>query len=705
MTDKRTGRLSRRLSPAAYEIFVKRYSLKNDEGKLVETPEEIVKRVAGIVSQAENNYRDGITVAEVMEKFEDLMLDQRFLPNGRTLANAGMPFGQLANCFVLPIEDELGKTEQGIFSILRKAILILQTGGGVGFSFGRIRPKGDSISTSKGEATGAISFLKIYDTAFEIIGQGGGRRSAAMAVLPVWHPDIFEFISVKAKEGLIVNFNISVGITDEFMKAVEADDWFHLRNPRTYQPWKRIKARTLFNEIVKYAHNNGEPGVLFLDAANRDNPIPNVYDLEATNPCGEQFLGPYENCCLGSINLLSHVKKSWRARKENGRLVIEKGEIDWQKLAESVYWVVRFLDDVIDVNRYVPAVPELDEAAKKARRIGLSMMGLADLMYEVGVVYGSEEGIRLAGLIMEFIRYHAMLASIELAKERGPFPLIKGSIYDPEIVGQEKSMGQAKGWRPPSEAVEGRGRFGRPRVDWRKVVSGIKKHGIRNAAQTTVAPTGAIATVSALEGYGCEPVFALSYIMRTHEGAGDGYREISYESSLFKAGLERVEKAGVKIDKKQVFETIRQQGSCQQIKELPQAFRRIYKVSADVSIREHVLMQAALQRYVDNSISKTINCPEGSTAAAVHDAYLLGWKMGVKGMTVYVSGSREHEVLQKKAKSGVDFSPSEDNGFRTSKITKVEVHSGPICPECGGGMQVSEGCYTCRACGYSKCDS
>ncbi len=701
VTKKKNSLLSQRLPTTAYEIFVKRYSLKNEEGKLVETPEEIIHRVVSVVGQTENNYRDGVKTEEIMNKFERLMLEGRFLPNGRTLANAGTAFGQLANCFVLPIEDELGKTEQGIFSTLRKAILILQTGGGVGFSFGRIRPKGDGISTSKGKATGAVSFLKIYDTAFDIIGQGGGRRSAAMAVLPVWHPDIFEFVAVKAKEGLIVNFNISVGVTDEFMKAVEADSWFYLRNPRDLQVWKRVKARRLFEEIVRYAHKNGEPGVLFLDTAEKDNPIPNVYPLEATNPCGEQFLGPYENCCLGSINLVNHVKKSWRVKKVNGRLEVVKGEIDWDKLADTVRWAVRFLDDVIDANRYVPAVPELEEAAKKARRIGLSVMGLADLMYEVGVAYGSKEGVRLAKVLMEFIRYQAMLTSIELAKERGPFPLIKGSVYDPLIVGTSKAIGKARGWQPPMEGGEGN-RFGRPRVDWRRVMAGIKKYGIRNAAQMTVAPTGAIATVSGLEGYGCEPVFALSYVMKTHEGAGDGYREIYYESELFKRGLRRLMRAGWRINQDEIFKAIRQAGSCQTVEVLPSWFRKIYKVSSDIKVEEHVAMQAAMQKFVDNSISKTINFPEGSKPEDVAKAYMLGWKLGVKGMTVYVSGSRKQEVLEKKSK--VDFSPNGDNGFRTDKITKVR-HEGEVCPECGAVMQVSEGCYTCPVCGYSKCDS
>lgn len=308
-------------------------------------------RTSRVVAEAENNYRSsGDTAMEVREKFFEMLYEMRFVPNGRTMANAGTKYGQLANCFVVPpVEDDLGKGTDSIFSVLRKAILTLQTGGGVGFSFGRIRPKDASISTTKGKATGAVSFIKVYDTAFWVIGQGGGRRSAAMAVLPVWHPDILEFIRCKATEGQITNFNISVGLTDEFMKAVKNNDDFTLRHPENGEMYRMIPARELFAEIVKYAHKNGEPGVLFLDEANRSNPVPHLYKLEATNPCGEQFLGPYENCCLGSLNLREHVKKI----KGDGY------QVDWEKLAETVSLSVRFLDNVVDANKYVSAVPEI----------------------------------------------------------------------------------------------------------------------------------------------------------------------------------------------------------------------------------------------------------------------------------------------------------------------------------------------------------
>lgn len=669
-----------KLNKNAAAIMVNRYSLRDESGHPVESPAEILMRTARVVAEAENNYRSsGETSMEVREKFFEMLYEMRFVPNGRTMANAGTKYGQLANCFVLPVEDDLGKGTDSIFSVLRKAILTLQTGGGVGFSFGRIRPKDASISTTKGKATGAVSFIKVYDTAFWVIGQGGGRRSAAMAVLPVWHPDIYEFIRCKATEGQITNFNISVGLTDEFMAAVAGDEDFALRHPENGDLYRMVPARELFAEIVKYAHKNGEPGVLFLDAANRSNPVPHLYKLEATNPCGEQFLGPYENCCLGSLNLREHVRKSKGTRNKG-----QAGyEVDWEKLAETVQLATRFLDNVVDANKYVSAVPELEEAAHKVRRIGLSVMGLSDMMYMIGVRYGSERGQELASQIMEFIRYHSMTASIELARVRGPFPGIPGSIYDPQKLS----------WTVPKPKVAHKTNFGRPEIDWKLVLKGLKTHGIRNGAQTTVAPTGSIATISGLEGYGCEPVFALSYVRHTREGAekeGKEWREMYYESSLFESAMKR---AGMsKAQRNKLFEQVRENGgSLAGIKGVPKQIADVYVVSSDLSVEEHVRMQGVMQAWIDNSISKTINFPSTASVDDVAKAYQLGWKMGLKGMTVYVEGSREQVVLEKKS------APFE------TKADK-QVTSEELCPECGTPMRREEGCSTCPACAYSKCD-
>ncbi len=690
----------KKLPANAQDVMVKRYSTRNEKGELVETPEDILRRAARVVAGAENSFRDGLTPDEVERKFVELLTDFRLVPNGRTLANAGTGSKQLANCFVLPIEDDLGKTGDSIFSILRKAVLVLQSGGGVGFSFGRIRPKGDVAG--RGKATGAVSFLKVFDTAFWVIGQGGGRRSACMAVLPVHHPDIFEFIRCKEQEGVIEHFNISVGITDEFMEAVKSDSKFNLVNPRTGEVWQKVRARKLFDEIVAFAHHNGEPGVLFLDAANRSNPVPHQYKLEATNPCGEQWLGPYENCCMASINLAEHVRKK---SKVNGRVLKQfPYEVDWEKLRETVEWTTRWLDNVVEANAYVAAVPELSEAAHQNRRIGVSIMGLADLMYKVGVRYGSDRAVDLAGQLMEFIRFHAMKMSIRLARERGTFPGLPGSIYD------FSENGFATKWKIPKPIRRYTYSFDRPELDWKGLKKDLKKYGIRNSCQTTIQPTGAIATIAGLEGYGCEPVFALSYVMKTHEGASDedgGWRQLYYESELFEKALKRAKIS--KRDRNKIFEKVRANGSCKGIKEIPKHIRDVFVVSSDIQVLEHVEMQAALQAFVDNAISKTINFPEGATQKEVADAYMKGWEMGLKGMTVYVAGSRETVVLetqntQKKSNEIDEKEPFVVNGdgIVGKRLTK-ELAAETECPECQTPLAIQEGCMTCPSCGFSKC--
>jgi ribonucleoside-diphosphate reductase alpha chain len=358
--------------------------------------------------------------------------------------------------------------------------------------------------------------------------------------------------------------------------------------------------------------------VLFLDTANKQNPVPHLYELESTNPCGEQFLGPFENCCLGSINLAQHLTPDDR--------------LDWDKLAESVELSTRFLDDVVTANAYVPAVPQLKEAALKVRRIGLGIMGLADVMYVLGVRYGSEEGQEFASQLMEFVRYHAMRTSIALARERGPFPAIKGSIYDPDNLV----------WQPPRPLVPYQRDWGRPPLDWSQIVEGIKQHGIRNGAQLTIAPTGTISTVAGIEGYGCEPVFALAYTRYVNDNGKQitlQYTSPLFERALRRAGLDDAQIAAI-------VEQVNLTGTCQDVPGVPEEIRRVFVVSSDVTAEEHVRMQAALQAFTDNAISKTINFPITATEDDVRTAYLLGWKLGCKGMTVYVTGSREKVVLE-----------------------------------------------------------
>ncbi len=614
------------LTDNARTVLRKRYLRRGDDGQPVETEQEMFWRVAYHVAKAEEEF--GGDVEGNARRFYDLLTNLLFFPNSPTFTGAGTPLGQLAACFVLAIDDDMGRTGSGIFETLRNAALIQQTGGGNGFSFSRLRPKGALVKSSSGLATGPVGFLRVYDEAFGEIAQGGSRRGANMSVLRIDHPDIREFITCKTSENAITNFNISVGITDAFMRAVEDDTDFELVSPQDGSVWDTVRARDVFDMIVKQAHHNGEPGVLFLDTANRENPVPHLYELESTNPCGEQFLGPNENCCLGSINLARHMTAD--------------GRVDWDKLRASVVTSTRFLEDVVSANAYVPAVPELKEAAHRVRRIGLGIMGLADMMYALGVRYGSEQGQEFASQVMEFVRFHSMRTSIELAEERGPFPGITGSIYDPEHLT----------WQPPQPLVPHTSDWGRPALDWTEIVEGIRQHGIRNGAQTTIAPTGTISTVAGCEGYGCEPVFALAYIRYVNDNGQQ--LSLQYTSPLFERALRRAGLDDEAIEN--VVAQVNQTGTCQHIEAVPEPLRHVFVVSGDVSAEEHVRMQAALQAFTDNAISKTCNFPEDATEDDVAKAYMLGWKLGCKGLTVYVTGSREKVVLEtaetRKKKAG-----------------------------------------------------
>ena len=637
------------LSENSRQVLERRYVRRGENGELVETVDEMFWRVAYHVANVEKTWNEDFQLR--MIEFYRLLVEKRFFPNSPTFTGAGTPLGQLAACFVLPISDDMGRDSAGIFQTLRDAALIQQTGGGNGFNFSRLRPKGTLVKSSAGKATGPVGFLRVYDQAFGEIAQGGTRRGANMAVLRVDHPDIEDFINCKINENQITNFNISVGITDAFMQAVINDEEWALRFPDVTDPkmkgfkgtldqaealgiriktYRTVSARDIFNKIVTQAHHNGEPGVLFLDAANHANPVPHLYQLEATNPCGEQWLGPYENCCLGSINL--------------AQFASEDGKIDWSGLQNDVRLSTIFLDDVVEANNYVPAVPALRESAIRARRIGLGIMGLADLMYLAGIRYGSPEGQEFSAQVIEFVRYHAMSTSIELAETRGAFPAIHGSIYDPENLT----------WQPPQPLQKFTHDYGRPELNWETIVAGIKKSGIRNAAQTTIAPTGTIATVAGCEGYGCEPVFALAYIRHVNDNGKDlklTYASPKFEKALIDAGLDDT-------TREDIIAQVIQEGSCQHITSLPEKIRNVFVVSADITAEEHVRMQAAMQAFVDNSLSKTVNFPQGATEDDVATTYLLAWELGCKGITVYVTGSRENVVLETLAtaqKKNPDF--------------------------------------------------
>ena len=624
------------------KVLEKRYLRRNADGTPLETHAGMFYRVARIVAEVDEKlpvaeYFDEKTQQYISDvdmrtrEFYDMLSNFEFLPNSPTFTGAGTPLGQLAACFVLPVSDDMGGDPDGIFSTLRVAALIQQTGGGNGFDFSSIRPKGDAVQTSSGRATGPLGVLHVYDQSFGEIAQGGTRRGANMGVLRIDHPDIEEFIKCKSEEGSITNFNISVAVTDDFMKAVEDDADFDLVNPRDGAVWKTVRARELFDMIVEYAHNNGEPGILFIDRANDDNPVPGLYRLVATNPCGEQWLGPYENCCLGSVNLAKH----WKIDDEGNF------QVDWEKLANTIKKSTHFLDNVISANKYVPAIPIIAQSAYRTRRIGLGIMGLADLMYRLGIRYGSVEGQAFSSYIMEWLRFNCMVYSVDLAYHRGAFPACQESVYS---IKEGKMM-----WEPPSgnifaKGVEGHGFWGRPEINWRSISGGIATHGIRNSVQTTIAPTGTIATVSGCEGYGCEPVFALGYVRHFNDEGVDV--ELEYTSPLFMEALIRLDLPSETIS--DITRQIVQTGSCQNIEELPAEFRKVFATSSDITAQEHVAMQAALQTFVDNSISKTCNFPETATVEDVRKAYISAWRLECKGLTVYVAGSRDKVVLETK---------------------------------------------------------
>lgn len=911
-------------------IFQLRYPRKDADGKPAETPVEVIQRVAHNVASVNALYasmmvsgsprkpthsmnfddfphrtarrqfewlkgqkriggnfeghmdRGGAHAASMARLYTDMIAKWEFLPNSPTWTGAGTPLGQLAACFVLPVADDLGRQRDSIFGTLNVAALIQQTGGGNGFSFGRLRPKDAIIKTSMGKATGPVGFMKTYDAAFGGIAQGGSRRGANMGVLPVSHPDIREFMLCKTVEGEIANFNISVALTDEFMQAVRDNKPFDLTHEGVV--YETVDAKQLFREIAENAWIIGDPGNLFITRAHDSNPCPTRYEIEATNPCfhpdtmietvhgpvriaditeatevltkgpsgsievrkasasfvtrrdaetltinlsngrsltvtpehrimlvdgtyveaqalqpgdrvealcqarrgigyvgvklasennrayrmkhrviyegvhgripagfdinhidrdyfnndidnfellthaeharltrsqvpndhqvqgadgrfvthpdslrgrkeirhlpghlssawrnqprvvsveqgpitdvyditvdethnvianfvvahncGEQYLGPYENCCLGSISVNKFVK-SWFTIAPNGRLA-EYGEMDWDRLAQTVRLATFFLDDVVDANQYVPAVPELENAAQSGRRIGLGLMGIADAMAMMGVRYGSQEGLDWLDQVTEFCRYHCVLASIDRSKARGPFPWIADSIYD-YTLGEPGDEVTRDGvtyhlWAPPLSQSK-RYAWSPERLDWGYLVDQLKRNGIRNSCQFTFAPTGTISNVAALEGSGLEPFFALAYI-RTVMQEGENIR-LNYLSPLLQECLRTLGASGEQIEA--VLDYVHEHnGSLAGCNLVPQAVRHAFPVAADVTWGEHIGMQAAAQKWVDNSISKTINMPHEATVEDVEQAYLTAWELGCKGITIYRQGSRELEVL------------------------------------------------------------
>ncbi len=557
-----------KLTTNAIKVLASRYLLRDDKGNISETPARLFRRVAKAVAAADALYKKG-ALKKTEDEFYEMMANLDFMPNTPTLMNAGAPVGQLSACFVLPVGDSLVE----IFDAVKYTALIHQSGGGTGFSFSQLRPRGDIVKSTKGAASGPISYMRVFDMTTEILKQGGKRRGANMGILRCDHPDIIEFITSKSREDMLQNFNISVAATDEFMNAVNKETEYDLINPRNKQKVKRVNAKEVFDLIVANAWRTGDPGIVFIDEINRKNPTAATGLIESTNPCGEQPLHPYESCNLGSINLTNMLKN---------------GKLDWDKLKKTIHTSIHFLDNVIDVNKY--PLPQIEQVTKSNRRIGLGVMGFAELLINIGIPYDSDKAVQFGEKLMKFLNDEARKASNKLGEERGSFPNFERSIW--------------------------------------------KGKATRNATVTTIAPTGTISIIAGATS-GIEPLFAVTFVRDIMEGTHLLEVNPSFEKIARKRGFYS----------KALMMKIAKTGNATGMKEVPKDVQRLFKTALEIKPETHVKMQAAFQKFCDNAVSKTINLPPNATPQDVKKAYLLAYKLKCKGITVYRYGSKKEQVL------------------------------------------------------------
>lgn len=647
------------LTRNALKVLEKRYLKRDKNGNCIETPQDMFRRVADTIASGDLEFgKTSKDVQNLSDRFYSAITHRYFMPNSPTLMNAGRDLGQLAACFVLPIDDSL----ESIFETIKNTALIHQSGGGTGFSFSRLRPKNSVVRSTMGVSSGPVSFMEVFNAATEAVKQGGTRRGANMGILRVDHPDIIEFINCKSDNNKLNNFNISVAITDKFMEAYLNGKDYDLINPQNNEAVGRMDAGAVFDLIIDSAWKNGEPGIVFIDKMNKDNPTPQIGKIESTNPCGEVPLLPYEACNLGSINLGLMVKE------QDGEFVV-----DWNLLENTVRTAMRFLDNVIVVNNY--PLPQISEMVQNNRKIGLGVMGWADMLMQMGIAYNSEEGTSLATDVMSFIDYVSKTESVELAKERGCFNNFKGSVYEDSHYFSKEFTGKT------SHKVNDK--------MWAQLDKDVQKYGLRNATTTCIAPTGTISMIAGASG-GIEPLFGLVFSRLIMDGTELLEVNPVFEKYMKTHGLYTED----------LMNKIAKCGSVAHIEELPDEVKRIFVTAHDISPYWHVKMQAAFQQFTDNAVSKTVNFIESATREDIKKTYILAYKNNLKGITVYRNNSRQFQPMNlEKAKKTIEIKPIEPSKDYnpTGEIKTVK------CPECGAEIKMAEGCFICLNCGYSGC--